>query len=486
MNGIRRALAYSSGERYSTIILNFVLIAAVSRILTPEEIGVSAIGATIITFTEGVRDSTSTYLVQKKLATREDARTSFTIMLLISLAIAAVLVILAGHLAGALRQDKLASFILVVALSLLPGCIERPVMALLRRDMKFKEYACINVLAAAITLVVTIGMALGGFGYMCFAWGMLVGSSSGAALALFFRPWFWIYRPTLSEAHQVLPLNGYGTVTAVFGAAFEMLPYIILGRQSQFNAVGFYNRTTMVCRLPDKLNSGIITLALPAFALVAREGGSLAGAYLRGLEYVTVVEWPLRVLLALLAHPVALIILGPQWISIVPLIQIISLALIFSTPQILSLPMLVAAGGVRNTLAVNFISGPISLVVISVGAWLGLYEMALSMFIIAPVQTFVCVLYLRKHVPFGWGEFALALRKSAIVTLCSAAGPITVIAARGFRFDLSIGPFFICVVLSMVGWVIGAWLTRHPVWSEIAHVNCELRRLVGKGAPKDC
>jgi len=445
---------------------------------------VAAIAATIIMFTEGVRDSTSTYLVQKKEVTREDARTSFTIMLLISLAIAAALVILAGWLAEILRQDEFAPFIYVIALSLLPGCVERPIMALLRRDMKFEAYACVNVLAAVITLAVTVGLALAGYSYMCFAWGILAGSTSGAVLALCFRPYFWIYRPLLSQAHQILPFNCYGVVTAMFGAAFEAVPYLILGRQSQFNAVGFYNRTVMVCRLPDKLNAGIITLALPAFSLIARQGGSLANAYFRGLEYITVVEWPLRVLIALFAHPVVLIILGPQWTSIVPLVQIMSLALVFSTPQILSPPMLVAAGGVRDTLAVNFISGPISIVVIGVAAWLGLYAMACAMFIIAPVQTLVSVLYIRKHVPFGWGEFASAFRKSAIVTLCSAAGPLLVLAALEFRFDLSIAPFLICGVLSLVGWIIGAWLTRHPVWYEVKLVASGSRRLVGGTATK--
>lgn len=480
VTGIRRALVFSSGERYATIILNFGMIAAVSRILAPEEIGVSAIGATIVAFTEGIRDSTSTYLVQKKELTREDARTSFTVMLLITLPIAGGLVACAGWLAEVVKQDQLAPFIYVVALSLLPGCFERPVMALFRRDMQFATYACVTVLAAVVTLAVTVGLALAGFSYMCFAWGMLAGASSAAVLALCFRPNFWIYRLELSEWHEVLALNGYGTVTAVLGAAYDTLPYAILGRQAQFSAVGFYNRTVMVCRLPDKLNAGIITLALPAFSKIAREDGNLAGAYFRGLEYVTVFEWPLRVLIALFAHPVVLIVLGPQWMSIVPLIQIMSLALVFATPQILSPPLLVAAGGIHDTLAVNLITWPLAIAVISVSAWLGLDAMVWAMFIIAPWQTFVSVLYIRKHVAFAWAEFAAAFWKSGVVTLCSAAGPLMV-AASGSQFDLSIARFLFSGLLSLLGWLLGSWLTRHPVWFEVGLAVSGLQRLTGRG-----
>ena len=477
--GIRLALVFSSGERYATIILNFVLIAAVSRILTPEEIGVSAIGATIVAFTEGIRDSTSTHLVHKKELTRQDSRTCFTIMLLITLTIAGGLSAIAGWLGEVLRQDQLAPFIYVVSLSLLPGCFERPIMALLRRDMQFATYACVTVSAAVITLVVTVALALAGFSYMCFAWGMLAGTSSAALIALCFRPSFWIYRLDLGEWREVLALNGYGTVTASLGAAYDTLPYAILGRQAQFAAVGFYNRTVMLCRLPDKLNAGIITLALPAFSQIARDGGNLAGAYFRGLELVTVFEWPLRVLIAVFAYPAVLILLGPQWIDIVPLVQIMSLALVFATPQILSPPLLVAAGGVHDTLAVNLITWPLAIAVISVSAWLGLYAMAFAMFLIAPWQTFVSVLYIRKHVPFAWGEFAAAFWKSALVTIFSATGPLLVVAASGFRFDFSVVPFLIAGVLSVVGWFAGAWLTRHPVWFEVELVASGLRRLVG-------
>jgi O-antigen/teichoic acid export membrane protein len=470
---------FSSGERYATIILNFVLIAAVSRILTPAEIGVSVIGATIVAFTEGIRDSTSTHLVHKKELTREDSRTCFTIMLVITMAIAGVLSAVAGWLGEVLRQDKLEPFIYVVSLSLLPGCFERPIMALLRREMQFATYACVTVLAAVITLVVTVGLALAGFSYMCFAWGMLAGTSSAAVLALCFRPYFWIYRLDLAEWREVLALNGYGTVTASLGAAYDTLPYAILGRQAQFAAVGFYNRTVTVCRLPDKLNAGIITLALPAFSQIARDGGDLAGAYFRGIELVTVFEWPLRVMIAIFAYPAVLVLLGSQWTSIVPLVQIMSLALVFATPQILSPPLLVAAGGVHDTLAVNLITWPLAIAVISVGAWLGLYAMAFAMFLIAPWQTFVSVLYIRKHVPFAWGAFAAAFRKSAVVTLCSAAGPLLIVAASGFRFDLSIAPLLVAGVMSVAGWFMGAWLTRHPVWFEVELVASGLRRWAG-------
>jgi O-antigen/teichoic acid export membrane protein len=48
-NGVvRRALAMAAGEQYLRLLINFVLIATVSRLLTPSEFGVSVIGTGIM------------------------------------------------------------------------------------------------------------------------------------------------------------------------------------------------------------------------------------------------------------------------------------------------------------------------------------------------------------------------------------------------------------------------------------------------------
>ena len=473
----RRAFLFSSGERYATIILNFALISAISRILTPEEIGVSVIGTTIIAFAESFRDSPSSYLVQKKELTEADGRTAFTIMLVISLLIAASLLVVAGWLARVLRQDELAPFLWLIAACLLPACVERPIMALLRRDMEFATYAFINISATLTTVALTVALAARGFSYMCFAWGLLAGTLVSATLALYFRPYFWIFRPLLSEWRQVLPFNVYGGTSGLLAAVYDMVPYAILGRSAQFDAVGYFNRAITLCRLPDKLNTGIISLALPAFSTVVREGGNLSQAYLRALELVTVVEWPLRVLLVLFADGIVHVILGPQWSAIVPLVQIMSLAFLLSTPQILAYPILVAAGGIRDTLIINLICVPLAAILMSLSAWYGLRAMAFAMFLIAPLQTCVALIFIRRRVAFDWSELLSAIQKSAIVSVASAVGPVAIVLASEGRPELSILLSAGIGMLAAVGWLIGIRLTRHAIYVEIEHIrDAVLRR----------
>jgi len=110
MGKIRRALVFSSAERYINLIVNFVLIAVTSRLLTPAEIGVSALGTTIWIVGEVVRDVPSIYLVQQKEINRIDVRTAFAAMLLVSAVLAIALFAASGWIAEIYDDPKLAAY----------------------------------------------------------------------------------------------------------------------------------------------------------------------------------------------------------------------------------------------------------------------------------------------------------------------------------------------------------------------------------------
>ena len=93
---IRRALKFTLAERYTNLIVNFLLITIVSRLLSPAEIGISIVGATIVGIIEIVRDIPSPYLVQEKELGRDEVATAFTCMLMMSIAFGVVLFICSG------------------------------------------------------------------------------------------------------------------------------------------------------------------------------------------------------------------------------------------------------------------------------------------------------------------------------------------------------------------------------------------------------
>lgn len=156
---VRRAFLFTSAGRYTSLVVNFVVIAVLSRVLTPAEIGVSVIGTMIVAIIEMLRDIPTPYLVQQANLGRDDVATTFTTMAILTLALGGTLIAGAGPLGDWCGDQRLVPYCQLLAVSLLPGPVERPIMALMQREMAFERLAVVIIVGTAANAAVAIGMA---------------------------------------------------------------------------------------------------------------------------------------------------------------------------------------------------------------------------------------------------------------------------------------------------------------------------------------
>lgn len=484
MGKIRRALVFSSTERYINLIVNFVLIAVTSRLLTPAEIGVSALGTTIWIVGEVVRDVPSIYLVQQKEINRIDVRTAFAAMLLVSAVLTTALFAASGWIAEIYDDPKLATYWQLLAIAFLLGPIERPILALFKREMAFDKVALISIPTMLVHVIVTIALVLFGFSYLSFAWGTLAGSLVAMILAVYLRPEFWMFKPLLTHWRRAIRYGGYASAAMLCSRAFDLLPYLLLSRLFQFDAVGLYNRALLISQLPDRLVlSWLEPVVFPGLAEKIRSGHNIKQPYLMAISYITAIIWPGYLGVALLAHPIIKVLLGEQWLGIVPLVQIIAVALLSTFPIMLTNQTLLALGALRHMLLANIVGRSVSAVFVAFAAFYGLTAIAVSLLLALPFTSLVFLWFLHHHVPFNWREIAAAVAKSAVLSGCCALGPIIVIVATGFQFDLSIPAALAAAILFALGWVIGVRISQHPIQNEFGVVlealeaNARTRRI---------
>ncbi|GJD50291.1 hypothetical protein OPKNFCMD_3030 [Methylobacterium crusticola] len=472
MSGVRRAVLLAAGERGLIGILTLVQTAAISRLLTPEQVGVALIGTAALQVIESLRDfGTTTYLIQQREITRESARTAFTILLLISGLLAAGLVAAAPAFAAAYGQPGLASYLLVLALALAFLPVAAPRMALMRRDLAFGALACANVAGALTFAIVVVTLALAGLGFMSVAWATVASGLATAAVATGLRPDPWMFRPCLAEWRATLRFSGYMTGTHLLNRAYELLPIFVLGRFCPVEAVGLYSRAQVISQLPERLIlASVAGVVLPAFAAEGGDRGALRRAYLSGLSYVAVIQWPALVLIAMTAGPVVRLVLGEQWLAAVPLVQTMALATAIPFAAILSGPILVASGGLRDTLTSSLISLPVSGLVVVGAAAFGPAALALSLFVTLPLQVLVVMHLIRRRLDARWGEFARALRTSALVTCASAIPPAALLAGAGRGFDPGLPLAALAAAGALGGWLAGVALLGHPIYGHLRAV----------------
>ena len=241
------------------------------------------------------------------------------------------------------------------------------------------------------------------------------------------------------------------------------------------HAIGLLQRAVTLSSFTETfLLAGVNAITLPAFSHKARSGADLKQAYLTAVSYITAVQWPALAVVSAMATPLTLLVLGPRWMEVAPVAQILALGLMFNFGITLNFPILVAVGAIHKTWPTAIVQVILALGVVIWAANYGLFAIALSGLVTVPFGLALWTALVRKHIPFALSELFGALSKSFVVLLCSAAGPVGMLIYR--NGSPSIMDAGIAGVFAAGGWLLALWLTRHPFFNELIKARGALQR----------
>ncbi|ABE63785.1 polysaccharide biosynthesis protein [Nitrobacter hamburgensis X14] len=453
-------------------------IAILSRLLTPEEFGVFAIvnALTTVTAASFQEFGGANYLIQKSSLSRRNIRTSFTITFCMSILIGALLFAIKDDLAAFFGQQALATGIAVSVLNFLLWPLSITVSALFRRDMEFGALAVCNLTANFITAVVSIVLAMMSYSYMAPIWGTVVGNVILAVFLILWRREFGLFRPSLAGYRDVFAFGFYSSGVAIINVFYSFAPQLILARTLNLAAVGLYSRAVSVTQIFDRMVVQVLSpVIMPAIFSHTKAGGDLKTVYLTSVELLSSVQWPFLMFVAIMAHPLILVWLGPTWLEIVPLVRLLCIGYLALFAACLTYPVLVAVGRVRDALTASLISLPPSLLLISVASFYGVEAVAATALVALPFQTFVAIYYISRHIGMSFSEFFRATVKSAAVALCSSAGALLAALAVQLGLVGSGAGLIAGGILAGAGWLLGLFLTGHPLLNHLRAAAKELR-----------
>jgi O-antigen/teichoic acid export membrane protein len=474
---LRSALLIATASRYLSLTANFLTLAVLSRLLTPHEIGLSIVGTAICGFWFRLREfTTPNFLILRNELNLDDVRATFTTSFILSALLCLVLNAAVGGLASLYEQHELIVIIRISSLAFFIEVFTATIIALFQRELAFGKVALVGITNAAITGVGTIIFAMLGLSYISPALGWLVGTFVSVILAVILKRDLDVFRPLMKNWGTVLGFGFYNGINVFLAGVYETVPLILLGKLISAGTAADYSRSLNIVQLPDNLFlAGVIAVALPAFADQVRQGNDLKAVYVGASLRITAIQWPALVLISILSYPIVSIVLGRQWDNVASLVQIMALGYVFSFSAALNYPVLVSLGGMREVLLRALTIWPISALIVSGGAFFGMTAVAFSFWVALGFQAFVSTRLVQRHIRLDWGELVASLCPSFVVTICTAAGALAVIALWGFRFDLSICRGAVAGLAGAAGWYFGLLITKHPLLGEIRNTLRVLR-----------
>jgi O-antigen/teichoic acid export membrane protein len=180
--------------------------------------------------------------------------------------------------------------------------------------------------------------------------------------------------------------------------------------------------------------------------------------------------------LSILADPVVNVVLGSQWVDVVPLVRIISIASLFTFSFQINYPVMVAMGAMRASFIRALISFPLSALIMICAIFVGgLQAAAWSMMFIVPFQAIVAISFIKRRLQVRYRDIIFVLWKSAVTALLTTVGPIIVLAATNWNWHFSLASAAVAIGAAAICWGIGLLVTGHPLLAELTEPLAMLR-----------
>ncbi len=322
-------LRWSYLSTITTAGMQLIASATITRFLQPADYGLAAIAMLCYSMTGYFTQlGMGRAIVQKPGLSDGNIRAAFSLALMTGGGGFLLLAAFSPLFARYFHEPRLPPIVIGFGLNLIFQAVSTVSGGLLRRDFRIRELAICDFLGYLLsTFGIGLTMAIKGYG----VWA-LVGSNVSQPLitaiayyVVYPHPW----KPTFrrKDYESITGFSGKASVTTTVEALGGSLDMIIMGRIVTPTALGLYNRSLTLSTLPGyNVSMGLTRVFHPTIARAAeRSLGECRQILVDSERQLMSLILPLCMGAAVAAPTIIPVIFGKQWVSAVPLYQVLCL-----------------------------------------------------------------------------------------------------------------------------------------------------------------
>lgn len=328
MNSMRIQTIYSLFwkllERVGRAIIELVVQIVLARLLAPEQFGALAIMLVFVNVGNViVQSGLSTALIQDSEASSDDFSTVFWMSLCVSLALYAAVFFSAPSIAAFYSASELTWPLRVICLIYIINALNSVQVAKVTRDLEMRKIFIATLAASGISAISGIGAALAGLGLWALVLQQVTYQLSNC-LSMFIQvnwsPSF-VFNP--KRARKLLGFGWRLLVSGLLDQGYSSLSDLIIGKQFSPTALGLVSQGKKYpMAIGSMLDGAIQPVMLSAVSRVQDNRAYVKIMVRRALKTSTYLITPSMTLFACCAPSFVPLLLGEQWASSVPYLQI--------------------------------------------------------------------------------------------------------------------------------------------------------------------
>jgi O-antigen/teichoic acid export membrane protein len=322
---IAAGAAWMIGLRAADRLVGVISLTILARLLVPGDFGLVALAVATLAFFEMFgQTQVDVALIRDQGAERAHYDSAWTLDILRGAVLALILLAVAEPAAGFFAEPRLAPVLYVIAAIQLLGAFENVGVVDFRKELRFGTEFRYRFAARLAGATATVLLALAWRNH----WALVAGMGLQVLIRVGLSYVMSGYRPRLavSRIGEIFGFSKWVMAQNLFHGLREQAPTFLIGKLANVEVVGLFNLAREISAMvTTELRAPIRRALYPGFARMSVETGELRHGYLASFGVMVALSLPVAVGLYVLAAPVVAVLLGPQWLPAVPLLQILAL-----------------------------------------------------------------------------------------------------------------------------------------------------------------
>ena len=312
-------------------VMEIVVFAIISRLLSKTDFGyyaaISGIIAIVLSISEAGLGAS---VIQKKDASTTFISTAFTWSCLIGFIASILVFVFAPIIAETIADQTLTAPLRIMSITILLHSIISVGNGILYRRLAFKTIGVIRLVSYLIASAVCIIMASKGMGLWAVVTLPVVNSVSLAIIISCF-----VKCPKLkinkSETREIISFGGWLTLGVIFNNLTHQLDKLLLPKWMSIQTLGAYNRPAgFISTISDKINGIFDVVLFPMLSDIQDDKTRVKYVFEMAVSLLNSISIIIASIFFFNAHLIISIFFGKNWFELVPLMQIISISVVFN------------------------------------------------------------------------------------------------------------------------------------------------------------
>lgn len=312
----------------TTTALQMLKLFILARILTKQDFGLLAIATMFLGFTEIFANmGLATGIIHKQDISRDQYSSVFWLNLMLSVALWLMLCAFTPLIANYYHQSVLRQLIPLLSFTLVIDSFGKMFYTLKTKELDFKFISIVQIFGVTLGVVLTVLLALQGFGVFSLAWGALL--QAAITQSVYAVSGLKAYRIRLhfrlNEIRELVSIGLYQLGMQVIDYAANKLDIFLIGRFFSAEVLGVYNLAKELLYKAVQLINPIVTnVAAPAFARFQDDMPKMRRSYAEVLHLLSFINFPIFMAFFLFAEPLTVLLYGSGMVEMVWFVRVLS------------------------------------------------------------------------------------------------------------------------------------------------------------------